>query len=103
MFTRVYQTLRDTGTQPAVRIAGERVVNDGVDEEERIVHIVQNSPRASSQCSPTSVCRTLHAGEMYPYHLQRVQHLGPGDFAEKLEFCKWLNGSRELHRYSNSY
>ena len=36
---------------------------------------------------------------MYPYHVQRVQHLGPGDFAERLEFCKWLNGSRELHHY----
>jgi len=28
-----------------------------------------------------------------------VQHLGPGNFAERLEFCKWLNGSHELHRY----
>ena len=36
---------------------------------------------------------------MYPYHVQRVQHLGPGDFARRLEFCKWLNGSRQLHRY----
>jgi len=36
---------------------------------------------------------------MYPYHVQQVQHLGPGDFAERLEFCKWLSGSRELHRY----
>jgi len=36
---------------------------------------------------------------MYPYHKQRVQHLGPGDFAERLEFCKWLNGSRQLHCY----
>jgi len=34
---------------------------------------------------------------MYPYHVQRVQHLRPGDFAERLEFCKWLNGSRQLH------
>jgi len=31
--------------------------------------------------------------------MQRVQHLGPGDFVEKLEFCKWLNGIRQLHRY----
>jgi len=31
--------------------------------------------------------------------MQQMQHLGPGDFAERLEFCKWLNGSRELHRY----
>jgi len=36
---------------------------------------------------------------MYPYHMQRVQHLRPGDFAERLEFCKWLNGSCQLHRY----
>ena len=36
---------------------------------------------------------------MYPYHVQRVQHLRPADFAERLEFCKWLNDSRELHRY----
>ena len=31
--------------------------------------------------------------------MQRVQHLRPGDFAERLNFCKWLNGSRQLHRY----
>jgi len=36
---------------------------------------------------------------MYPYHKQRVQHLRPGDFAERLEFCKWLNDSRQLHLY----
>ena len=35
---------------------------------------------------------------MYPYHVQRV-HLRPGDFAERLNFCKWLNGRRQLHRY----
>ena len=28
-----------------------------------------------------------------------MQHLGPGDFADRLEFCKWLNGSCELHHY----
>ena len=31
--------------------------------------------------------------------MQRVQHLRPGVFPERLEFCKWLNGSRQLHRY----
>jgi len=28
-----------------------------------------------------------------------VQHLRASDFAQRLEFCKWLNGSRQLHRY----
>jgi len=33
-----------------------------------------------------------------PYHVQRVR-LGTGDFAQRLEFCKWINGSRQLHRH----
>jgi len=33
VFTRIYQTLRDTGTLRGVRIAAERDVNGGVDEE----------------------------------------------------------------------
>jgi len=28
-----------------------------------------------------------------------VQHFRFGDFTERLEFWKWLNGSRQLHRY----
>jgi len=47
----------------------------------------------------TRVWRTLHAEGMYPYHVQRMQHLRPGDFVERPEFCNWLNGSRGLHRY----
>jgi len=93
-FTRVYQTLRDTGTLPGVRIAAELDVNEGVDEEEGVVQMVRSSPRASIRrigslrVPHTRVWRTLHAEGMYPYHAQRVQHLGPGDFAERLEFCK---------------
>jgi hypothetical protein len=36
---------------------------------------------------------------VYPYHVQRVQQLRPEDFAERLNFCKWLNGRRHLHGY----
>ena len=46
VFTRVYQTLQDTGTLSGVRIAAEHDVNEGV-EEEGIVQTVQSSPRAS--------------------------------------------------------
>jgi len=49
VFTRIYQTLRDTGTLTGVRIAAERNVNEGVDEEEGIVQMVQSSPRASTR------------------------------------------------------
>ena len=105
VFTWVYQSVRDTGTLRGVRIAAERDVNEGVDEE-GIVQMVQSSPRASTRriarrlhVPLTRVWRTLHAESMYPYHVQREKHLGPGDFAQRLEFCKWLSGSRQLHRY----
>jgi len=77
VFSRVYQSLRDTGTYRGVRTAAERDVNEGIDEEEAIVQMVQSSPRGSTQriarrlCVPhTRVWRTLHAEGMYPYHVQ---------------------------------
>ena len=48
VFTRVYQKLRVTGSLPCVRIAAERDVNEGVDEE-GIVEMVQSCPRASTR------------------------------------------------------
>jgi len=77
VFTRVYQTLQDTGTLPGVRIAAERYVNESVDEEDGIVQMVQSSPRMSTRriarclrVPHTRVWRTLHAEGMYPYHVQ---------------------------------
>ena len=106
VFTWVYQTLRDTGTLPGVRLAAEHDVNESIDEEEGIVRMIQSSPSASTRriarrlhVPHTRVWRTLHVEGMYPHHVQSVQHLRPGDFAERLEFCKWLTGSRQLHRY----
>ena len=75
-------------------------------KNEGTVQMVQSSPRLRMQriarrlrVPHTRVWRTLQAEGTYPYHLQRVQHLGPGDFAQRLEFCKWLNGSCQLHPY----
>jgi len=77
VFTQIYQTLQDTGSLPGVCTAAERDVNEGVEEEEDIVQMVQSSPGASTRrfarrlCVPhTRECRTLHAEGMYPYHVQ---------------------------------
>jgi len=48
VFTPGYQTLRNTGTSPGVRIRVEGDVNEGVDEEV-IDQIVQSSPLARTQ------------------------------------------------------
>ena len=105
VFTGVYQALRDTGRLPGVRIEAECGVIEGVNEG-GIVGMVHRSPCTSTRriakrlhVPHTRVWRTLHAEGMYPYHVQRVQHLRPDDFAERLNFCKWLNDSRQLHRY----
>ena len=56
VFTQVYQTLWDTGTLPGVRIAAGRNVNEGIDEEEGIVQMVQSSPRVNTR----RIARRLH-------------------------------------------
>jgi len=106
VFTQIYQSLWDTGTLPGISTAAECDVNEGVIEEEDIVQMVQSSPGVSMWriarhlCVPhTRVWRTLHAECIYPYHVQWVQHLRPGSFAERLEFCKWLNATHELYHY----
>jgi hypothetical protein len=50
VFTGVYQALRDTGRLPCVRIAAERGVNEGVNEE-GIVRMVHRSAECAT--SPT--------------------------------------------------
>ena len=59
LYTRVYQTLQDTGTLPGVRIAAEPGVNEGVDEEEDCTkqstcEYAKNCK--TSSCSPTRGC-----------------------------------------------
>jgi len=72
VFNPVYQTLRDTGTLTGVRIAAERDVNEGVDEEEGR-HCSDGTERSTceyarncktSLCSPHSVKNTADRGHV---------------------------------------
>jgi hypothetical protein len=36
------------------------------------------------------VWRTLHDEDLYSYHDQRVQHLEPGDYAQRMDLCPEL-------------
>ena len=40
--------------------------------------------------SRMQVWRTLHEEDLYPYHDQRVQHLEPGDHAQRIVLCNWI-------------
>ena len=42
------------------------------------------------------VWRTLREEDFYPYHDQTVQHLEPGDEAQRMDFCQWIQAHPEL-------
>ena len=65
--------------------------------------MVQRSPclsirRMASRVglSRMNVWRTLHEENLYPYHDQRVQHLEPGDHAQRMVLFHWVNAHPEL-------
>ena len=42
------------------------------------------------------VWRTLHEEDLYPYHDHKVQHLEPGDHAQRMDFCHYIKAHPEL-------
>ena len=65
--------------------------------------MVQRSPRLSTcrmasrvGLSRMNVWRTLHEENLYPYRDQRVQHLEPGDHAQRMDLCHSVNAHEEL-------
>jgi hypothetical protein len=67
------------------------------EDEVNVIDAVLEDPststrRIASQLGLTQsfVWRTLHREELYPYHIQSVQALHPGDTDRRLTFCRWL-------------
>jgi hypothetical protein len=46
--------------------------------------------------SRMQVLRTLHEEDLYPYHDQTVQHLEPGDHAQRMDLFHWIQEHPEL-------
>ena len=97
VFTGIHQTMRKTGCLPSVAVQSEREAVRTINTRENILGMVQRSPRLSTRrmacrigVSRTQVWRTLHEVDLYPYHDQRVQHLEPGDHAQRMDLCHWI-------------
>ena len=65
--------------------------------------MVQRSPRLSTRrivsrigVSRTQVWRTLHEENLHPYHDHRVQHLKPGDHAQRMDLWHWITAHPRL-------
>jgi len=103
VFTRIHQTLRDTGSLPSVSLQSEWEVVRTINTRENILQMVQRSPCLSTRrmashigVSRMQVWRTLHEEDLYPYHHQRVQHLEPGDHAQRMDLCHSIKAHPEL-------
>jgi len=97
VFTCVHQRLRDYGCLPSVVVGSERENVRPINTRENILEMVQRSPRLSTRRvdsrigeSRMQVWRTLREDDLYPYHDQRVQHLEPGDHAQRMDVCHWV-------------
>jgi len=97
VFTCINQTLRDTGCLPSVAVWSERKVVRTINTRENILEMVQRSPHLSTRrmasrigVSRIQVWRTLHEED------QRVQHLEPGDHAQRMDLCRWITAHPKL-------
>jgi len=76
-FTRIHQTLRDTGSLPSVSVQSEREEVRRINTRENILQMVKRSPRLSTRrmasrigVSRMQVWRTLHEEDLYPYQIK---------------------------------
>jgi len=65
--------------------------------------MVQRSPRLSTRriasrigVSRMQVWRTLHEENLHAFHDRRVQHLEPGDSAQRMDLCHWMTAHPQL-------
>jgi len=91
-----HRQLRESGLFPNVSSTAERPVRQNVDMEENITVMAQSSPRVSTRrisvrlhIPRMRVREILHTEGLYPYHMQQIQYLEPGDVGRRMEFCRW--------------
>src|SRR5678815_5688794 len=97
MFVRLHQRLRDNGTLRPRCIGGRPRNTRTPAFEEEMLERVANDPSTSTRAiahamgtNQSSVVRVLQEQSFHAYHLQKVQGLGPNDFAPRVQFARWF-------------
>jgi len=103
VFSRIHQTMRETGFLPSVAVQSEREVVPLINTRKSILEMVQRSPRLSTRriashigVSCMQVWQSLHEEDIHLYHDHRVQHLEPEDPARHMDFCHWITVHPQL-------
>ena len=97
--------MREADCLRSVSLQSEREVVPLINTRENILEMVQRSPRLPTRriasrigVSHMQVWRTLQEGDLYPHLEHRVQHLEPGDPAQRTDLCHWLTAHPQLLR-----
>lgn len=106
-FEAVERRLRETGSFKPKRIdTGRQRSARNHNNEEAIINAVELSPTTSTRrvsrhfnISQSSVWRTLHDAQLYPFHITRVQDLLPQDLNKRKIFCRWLRRKCLRHQH----
>ena len=79
VFSRIHQTMRETGCLRSVAVSPEREVIPLINTRENFLEMVQRSPRLSTRriashigVSRMQVWLSPHEEDLYPYHDHRV-------------------------------
>jgi hypothetical protein len=98
-FASIYRRLRQTGNLKRPGGAGRpRTARTPEFEEDVLRHAGQDastSVRAIAHhmtAAKSSVWRVLKEQQLYPYHVQKVQAIGPADYQPRMTFCQWFVG-----------
>jgi hypothetical protein len=85
VFSRIHQTMRETGCLPSVAVQSEREVVPLINARQNILFTCRIASR--SGMSHMQVSRTLYEENLHPYHDHRVKHLEPGEPAQRIDFA----------------
>lgn len=99
IFERIHRRLRETGQLAPTRneAGGPAVPPQNVNLEEAVIQRLIAEPDISTRqlamefdVTRMTIWRIIKNAGYYPYHLQRVQALYPGDKIHRLNFCRWV-------------
>ncbi|XP_066583383.1 histone-lysine N-methyltransferase SETMAR-like [Prorops nasuta] len=102
-FTDTYRRVLETGNVlPRQEKGGHNLRDRRVTE--KVLNLVEADPTTSTRriarevkISHMTVHRILKAANLYPYHHTPVQDLLEGDFAQRVNFCRWLLTQSEVN------
>lgn len=96
-FAAVHRRLRETGSFKPSGGTGHPRTARTVAFEEEVLERIAEQPSTSTRAianemnaAHQTVWRVLHEQLLHPYHLQKVQALGPLDYQPRVDFCLWF-------------